>query len=116
MNELKKLPANLNNAKLSIYNSKNTEKMKVVNEIRMKYQKLAKLDKARADKLDFKSYNNDDDNKTWYLCNNEIFKGWLGSNDCEKVKLNIIEKLNKDKELLVNKTNEKIEKSNKAEE
>ncbi|KAF0532284.1 hypothetical protein F8M41_011327 [Gigaspora margarita] len=75
-----------------------------------------------------KNSNNDNDDETWFPCNEEIPEDWLDPNDCEKlittsveVELEAIEKLDKANNSIQkldnnNKICKKIEYSNKAEE
>ncbi|KAF0402746.1 hypothetical protein F8M41_009376 [Gigaspora margarita] len=75
-----------------------------------------------------KNSNNDNDDETWFPCNEEISEDWLDPNDCEKlittsveVELETIEKVDKANNSIQklsnnNKIGKKIEYSNKAEE
>ncbi|CAG8854221.1 33185_t:CDS:2, partial [Gigaspora margarita] len=77
---------------------------------------------------ELKNSDNNDDNETWYPCNEEIPKDWLDPNDCEKlpttfveVELGAIEKLDEANNSIQklannNKICKKIECSNQAEE
>ncbi|CAG8720679.1 7072_t:CDS:2, partial [Dentiscutata heterogama] len=81
-NKLKVPTANLNNTQASAWSMKYTKVMEVEkDQYETSYSSKGLITFSKDSELD---NNNDNDDETWYLCNNEIPEDWLGLCNCEK--------------------------------